>query len=86
MFTEEHKDHQMQVSQNLLDCPNTIPPHIPELVPFDFHLLEPMKAGLRRQHFPDVTVNTAVKRELPLLVQSFSSKACRLLFVAGENA
>ena len=41
------------------------PPYSPDLAPSDFHLLGPLKDGLRGQHFPDDdAVITAVKQWL----------------------
>jgi len=59
----------------------------PYLAPFDFHPFEPMKDGLHRQYFPsNDVIMAAVNSGLPLLVQIFTSTACRLLCIAGENA
>jgi hypothetical protein len=46
-----------------------------------------MKDGLLGQHFPDNdAVIAAVRKGLPLLAQTFTSAAYRLLFIAGKSA
>jgi hypothetical protein len=45
-----------------------------------------MKDGLRRQHFPDNATIAAVRKWAISAGADFTSAACRLLFIAYENA
>jgi hypothetical protein len=63
------------------------PPYNPDLAPSDFNLFGPMKDGLCRQHFPDDNVVIkAVRKWVASAGTVFTSAACRLLFITGENA
>ena len=62
------------------------PPYSLDLALSDFCLFGPMKDGLRGQHFPSyAAIVQAVEQWAALLVQIFTSVACRFLFIAGKK-
>lgn len=75
-------------------CVLTHPPYCLDLMPSDFYLFEMMKDGLHGRNFPvNCIIIGAVGHLLqcrnsrsPILVQTVTREACRLLYTTCKNA